>query len=159
MNTHNLIDVYIQSVLRSEMLPSDKCDCNPFSSEVTFTGHLTEAQANNAACQLFAGEQMVISDFIRATNKGASFSIIKVNGVMKVAQAKCGRQLKPSEKSARKRFTQALTIHLNHLCERLTNEVKQIRESGIDKAINTADLEELQRLVKDIQAAFVKQAA
>ena len=159
MNSYNLIDVYIFSVLRDEMLPSDRYDFNPFSSEVTFTGNLTEAQANNAACQLFAGEQMVISDFIRATNKGASFSIVKVNGVMKVAQVNRGRQLKPSEKASTKRFTQALTIHLNHLRERLATEVKQIRESGIDKAINTTDLEELKRLVKDIQAAFVKQAA
>ena len=95
---------------------------------------------------------------MRGVVRGVSFTVVEPKSVIRIRRTK-GRDLTSSELEAVKQYTAALLMDINVLCDRIANEIAQIREAGINEAISAGSVDEAHQQVDNIIQAFAEQAA
>lgn len=160
MKNFNLIDLFVHAKLEGAFMPSSQpvwSDVNGKVS-VSFTGQLSQTGVLKSSQRFFGEGSRMHEDVLLSVLKGVTFTVVKPKGVMRIRRTK-GRDLTPNELEAVKQYTAALLMDINVLCDRIANEIAQIREAGINEAISAASVDEAHQQVDNIIQAFAEQAA
>lgn len=160
MKNFNLIDLFVHAKLEGAFMPSSQPSWSDVNGKVSvsFTGQLSHTGVLKSSQRFFGGSSRMHEDVLRAVVKGVTFTVVKPKGVMRIRRTK-GRDLTSSELEAAKQYTAALLVDINALCDRIANEIGQIREAGIKVAISAANVDEAHAKVDKIIRAFAEQAA
>ena len=143
MKRYHLIDAFIDSQLRSVMMPHESYDWSfdgAGNAQVTFKGELTDGQVANAGYRFFEGLFSLRDEFEKAILKGITATIVVVDG-KPVVEVRKGRNFSNSEKDIALRFAQDLQKDVQERCKRLEDQIEQIRTAGLDSVSYSSDRE------------------
>ena len=160
MKRYHLIDAFIDSQLRSVMMPHESYDWafdGAGNAQVTFKGELTDGQVANAGYRFFIGQLSLRDEFDKALLKGLTVTIVFVEGNPSVEVRK-SRNLSNSEQNVVLQFAQDLEKDVKERCKRLESQIEQIRTAGLD-SLNYASDGELRDAAAAISREFEANAA
>ncbi|WP_394222521.1 hypothetical protein [Alteromonas gracilis] len=154
MKRYHLIDAFIDSQLRSAMMPHESYDWTFDASgnaHVTFKGKLTDGQVVNAGYRFFAGQLSLRDEFDSALLKGLTVTIVFVDG-KPVVELRKSRNLSNSERNVVLRFAQDFEKDVKERCKRLESQIEQVRTAGLGSMSYASDRE-----LREVAAAISRE--